>query len=251
MYIITDLDDTLLLDNKQVGSYTLEVLKKCKQLGHLIVFNTARSYKNTLKYLEEIKPDYAILNGGNLIFANNEIIYKNLIPAKTINAVISELKKSDVELFSIEGESGLYANDLAYTKTNSLASFYDFNKEYFEDGYKILFSTTDDKLAIRLGEKYNLTVTNYVGGTWYRLSTTTKHLGNVALYKLRNDENPISICFGDDIGDLEMLNNATYGVAMSNSKKIVLENCQLVTSHTSNDNGVAHYLEDLIKKGIL
>ena len=97
----------------------------------------------------------------------------------------------------------------------------------------------------------NLKLFNYLSGDWYRLSASSKELGNQALFKLLNDKNPKYICFGDDIGDIEMLQSATIGVAMKNSIPDVLNKINEVTKYNNNSDGVAKYLSDLERKGIL
>ena len=71
-YIVFDLDDTLLNDKREISPYTLNVMKKVQAMGHKLVYNTARSQAFSQKYFEQLRPDYAILNGGSLIIDKEE-----------------------------------------------------------------------------------------------------------------------------------------------------------------------------------
>ena len=63
-YIIFDMDDTLLNDRRRITPYTLQVLKKLQAMGHKLVINTARSKQFDQDYFDQLRPDYAILNGA-------------------------------------------------------------------------------------------------------------------------------------------------------------------------------------------
>ena len=49
MIICVDLDSTLLKNDLSISDYTLDILNKCQELGHLIVIDTARNYDRTIK----------------------------------------------------------------------------------------------------------------------------------------------------------------------------------------------------------
>ena len=87
-YIIFDLDDTLLNKKKEITPFTHNVLKKYQKAGHLLIINTARSLSYTMEYIDQLQPDYSILNGGSLIVDKNKnIIYTNCISKETSNAL--------------------------------------------------------------------------------------------------------------------------------------------------------------------
>ena len=67
MYIVVDLDDTLLNSERQITEYTHKVFNELREKGHKIVINTARSFFTASRLINELKPDYSILNGGSLV----------------------------------------------------------------------------------------------------------------------------------------------------------------------------------------
>lgn len=243
MYIIMDLDDTLLNKKRELTNYTKNVLSLLQQKGHKIVINTARSLDATTPVINQFSFDYSIMNGGALITKGLDVIYKNQVDVKTTNEILKEIISNNTEEFSIECEFGLFSNKEEYANKNKYATYFDYKNEFPYGAYKILMCSIDGVLPNYLSKKYNLEITHYVNGPWYRLSVCTKHDGNIALYNLLNDTNPQSICFGDDIGDIEMLENATIGVALNNSVEKVLEKIKTITEYSSDEDGVAKYLE--------
>ena len=64
--IVMDLDGTLLDDNKNISTYTISILEKCKEAGIIIAFTTVRSIKATKRISNLVNPDILILNDGAL-----------------------------------------------------------------------------------------------------------------------------------------------------------------------------------------
>ncbi len=244
MYIVMDLDATLLNDNKEVSSYSLKVLNKLQKDGHVIVINTARSLDASKDIIKQINADYSILNGGTLITKGLEKIYENVVSNSELVSILKEIKNSDTEEYSIQCDQGLFCNLEEYTQINKQSTFFDYNNEFPYNASKILLKSNDGILPKYLSEKYNLCITHYINGPWYRLSKGTKYDGNVALYNLLKDNDPKDICFGDDLGDIEMLINATKGVALLNSVESVLSVIKEVTKYSNDNDGVARYLEE-------
>ncbi len=247
MYIIMDLDQTLLNDTRRISEYSLSILNKLKRDGHIIVINTARSFDATKDIINILNPDYTILNGGALIVKGMEVVYENYINNIDVNNILKEILENKTEEFSIE-YNGLFCNLKEYEKKSRFATYFDFSKKFPYNAYKILLCSEDGVLPNTLSKKYNLEITHYVNGPWYRLSVCTKQDGNIALYKLLKDTDPKSICFGDDLGDIEMLECATIGVALSNSVEKVLKKIEIKTKYNNNDDGVCKYLEEYFYK---
>lgn len=251
MYLIFDLDDTLLTTDKKITSFTSLTLKHFKDKGHIIVINSARSYMSSSLYEKDTHASYNIANGGSAIYKEGKLIYSNSIDCKTCNDILKMFKENNVIDFSFQTNEYLYSNNKEYTTINKHSTYYDFNNEINFDSNKIVFACCDEALAKTIASKFNLNLINYLNGNWYRLSKASKHTGNLDLYKILKDNNPKSISFGDDIGDIEMILNSTYGVGMKNSVSQVIDNVKYITEYTNNEDGVAKYLLKLEKDGIL
>ena len=60
--ICLDLDGTLLNDNKEISSYTKQVLNELQQRGHQIMIATGRPYRASQMYYHELNLTTPIVN---------------------------------------------------------------------------------------------------------------------------------------------------------------------------------------------
>lgn len=247
-YFIFDLDDTLLNNNKEVTDYTLKGINILKNNDFIIVINTARSFSATLDVANIIKPDYLICNAGAVIYDKDyNLIFKKTISIQDTNEIIDLIKASnDVKNFSIQTIKTLYTKDIKYTQNNPIATYNDFINKLDEESVKILIASYDHKKWESVALKYNYEIERYFNGIWCRISPSNKYLGNLSLFKLLNDNNPLDYVFGDDSGDILMIKNAYKGVLMKNSK---LTNLDLnISSYTNEEDGVIKFmLENVIQ----
>lgn len=242
-YIIFDMDDTLLTSDKKIDELTLKTLNKLKSLGHKIVINTARSKNYDHQYFEILKPHFSINNGGAVILDNNEkVIFQREIPNIIVKEIIKDLINISKE-FSIQTLDTLYTFNKNYT--NQDAVYFDFLNDNFNyDASKIVASIEDESLALKLKDKYNLEYVSYFKGPFRRFNhiEASKANGNKNLLKLFNHSLEDTIVFGDDIGDLEMINESKVGVLMKNSKEYLHDKVKIISKYTNDESGVAKFL---------
>ena len=244
-YIVFDLDDTLLDKQGNVTDFTLQTLKHLQSLGHKLVFNTARSQYYSKRYWEEIRPDYAILNGGSLIIdQTSKAIFREMLDVPTVQKTISQLKKV-TDVFSVQTESGFYTST-DYTAQNAI--YFDFRKDTFtEPAYKIVACIADREAAVSIAENCQLELIPYLSGSWMRFTKTgvDKAFGNRKLMELVKGEMSDIIAFGDDAGDLGMLLEADTGVLMKNAREELHALCPTLSQFTNEEDGVAKFLLSL------
>lgn len=241
MYIIFDLDDTV-LHRGTMSNRMYNTLKRCQKAGHKLVFNTARSLPYVSDIFDMVQPDYAILNGGALIIDQyKKVLFSKPIEKEQVNLIVKELLPYCLN-FSVESTEGMFSSDKNYKRQNS--RYFDFNDEFALDCFKLLPQCNFFDLIEDVARKYDLEFTHYLGGNWHRLTKKgiTKWSGVEQLLELTNKEIKDTICFGDDLGDLEMILKAGVGVAMANSVPEVLKKVNNVTASVLED-GVAVYLE--------
>lgn len=242
-YIIFDMDDTLLNNRREVSPYTLEVLKKVRAMGHKLVCNTARSKAFNQKYFDQIKPDYAILNGGSLIIDREEnVVFCAELDVDTTNGVLRDLLKITDDIF-VQTQECFYAHK--GLKTIQKAEPFDFSAEDFPfPAQKIVTDVKDDAQAQALADKYNMAFTTYMDGTFRRYNhmDATKALGNRNLMKYTGGKLEDILAFGDDYGDLDMLREAGVGVMMKNGRPELLGRTSHISEYTNDEDGVAKFL---------
>lgn len=244
-YIVFDLDDTLLNDKREISPYTLNVMKKVQAMGHKLVYNTARSQAFSQKYLEQLRPDYAIVNGGSLIVDQDEhVVFSAEVDVPTLKLVLADLLQITDDLF-VQTRQHFYSHKGKHTIQK--AEPFDFSaEEFLFPAQKIVTDVKDDAQAQAIAEKYNLAFTTYMGGTFRRYNhiDATKALGNRNLMKLVGGTLEDIIAFGDDYGDFDMLREAGVGVMMKNGRPELLGETSHISKFTNDEDGVAKFLEE-------
>ena len=243
-YIIFDLDDTLLNDKREISAYSLEILKKVQAMGHKLVCNTARSKAFQQKYFDQLRPDYAILNGGSLIIDRDEnVVFCAEVDVQTLRSVVEDLLKITDDLF-VQTQEQFYSHKGKHTIQKAVP--FDFEAEEFTfPAQKIVTDVKDDAQAQAIADKYHLAFTTYMGGTFRRYNHigATKALGNRNLMKLVGGALEDIIAFGDDYGDFDMLREAGVGVMMKNGRPELLGQTSHISEFTNDEDGVAKFLE--------
>lgn len=248
MYISIDLDDTLLNKKKELSEYNLTVLKKCQELGHKIIINTARNHYLAKTIIDKIDFDYFVLNAGSQIlnFKKEQIItypIDNLI----LDDLVNDLKQYS-SVVSLQDDMILYSTEENPKRPDIVT--YDFSNGYPHPCYKILVKTVEQEAIKKIAAKYNLDFVNYLNGLFCRINninaTKWKAIENIIAYDLGNFE---VISFGDDYGDLEMLEKSTVGVAMANSVPYVLDKIK-VHAKSNDEDGVGKFLVNYFKLNI-
>ena len=240
--VFFDLDDTLLKKDKSVSNNTLKVLELIKGLGHKIIIDTARNKRTTLPLVDLIKPDYTIINAGSYIIDKDRKVIRNLPIDQNTCEELLPIVLDKASIVSIQTEDVLFTNDVK--DKSDIREYNDFSSFHGYDCYKILVCDLDLKEGKELGKKYNLDFENYFGGSWSRFShidaTKAKALEFIARYEKVDLAN--TIAFGDDYGDIGMINVSGVGVAMDNGLPDVKKSAKYICK-SSEDDGVARFLD--------
>lgn len=218
--IVTDLDDTLLKNDKTISDYTKSVINEIRTAGVKFAFSTARgeSVKNIIQ--EGFFDAYSLLNGA-IGFAEGLCIFKNLIEPEVYIPFLKDLHDNSI-LVGAEVDGCHYTNYNAKAKWNNIG--------------KNVITTFDDsidgsagKLYAILNQKTDLDTIRELlpRGLYIKVSrdglvmimnvnaTKANTLESLAeYYHVSMDE---VIAFGDDINDIDMLKIAGTGVAMGNA----------------------------------
>lgn len=242
-YIIFDMDDTLLNDHREISECSLDVLKSIQAKGHKLVCNTARSKSFNQKYFDQIRPDYAILNGGALIIDRDEnVIFKVEVDVPITRALIRDLLEM-TDTVSVQTEDTFYSHKGWHTVQKAVP--FDFVQDLFPyPAQKVVVAVESDEQAEALAEKYGLAYTTYGDGPFRRYNHigATKALGNRKLMELTGGTLEDVIAFGDDFGDMDMLREAGVGVLMKNGRPELMGQTGHISEFTNDEDGVARFI---------
>jgi 5-amino-6-(5-phospho-D-ribitylamino)uracil phosphatase len=248
--IITDLDGTLLHNDHSISEYTKNVLFRCQEQGIKISIATARYWIGAERYITELKPDYEITTDGTLVHNANNLIYGCGFYLKVTNDIIHEIKMNFPcsEITVATGQT-VYWNSLNISNSDKLfkAVYNNFSKPLNECGYKIVAQLPSPDFAKMISENNGCKMISYRDENWY--SFVNYHSGKIQAIKYLlnkvNIELENVVAFGDDVNDIEMLNECGFGIAVANAVSGVKQIANEITD-SNNEDGVAKYIEKYI-----
>ena len=247
--IITDLDNTLLRNDKSISGHTIEVLKKCQSKGIKVVFATARSTQASSSILDQFAPDVFIGYGGALVLAGKDVIHRIDIPAEISSRLIREcLAAPEVVSILAINESVALTNNCSELAANGFSHYQytDFSGTHDNRYLKITLDASSPAAVEKIAANYPMCdMLRYTGEDLYRFANRDAVKWNAVkamaeYYKVSTDE---FVAFGDDKNDLEMLANCGTGVAVENAINEVKAVAKYICGSNEND-GVAKWLED-------
>lgn len=264
---ISDLDGTLLDSSARLSDESLRTLNLAAEKGAAFTVATARTLASSGIILKDLTLNFpVILMNGVLIydFKVGEYIYKASLDKEAVQNIITLLHSCAVDAFmyTIEGE----AMHTYYERISSgaMQNFYNERKEKY---YKS-FSHTDDFFSLcRKDIIYFTVIDSYqrllpiyrmvsqIKGTevtfysdrysdelWYIEIFSAEASKKKAVRFLRELIKPERIvCFGDNLNDLPMFEDADYSVAVKNAVTAVKEKADEIID-TNTENSVAKYI---------
>ena len=245
--VLSDLDGTLFRNDKSISEYSKKIIQKIQKQGILFGICTSRAYVNAYKFLDGIKPDIFISNGGGMVRLGDKIIYESKFSIEEIRKLIDTAFKifgAEVVL-SADNENALYSN----SKDELIDKFWTYNdfSDFKEPVMKMCIETLDrekvSKVVSSLGED-KIDYLPFSDIPWYKLSpkNATKEKAIEALCNYLKILPDNIAAFGDDFSDIGMLKFCGKGIAMKNAinqvKIIANEICL-----SNEEDGVARWLE--------
>jgi hydroxymethylpyrimidine pyrophosphatase-like HAD family hydrolase len=212
--IVTDLDKSLLQSDKTISDYTKNVFKKCRDKNIITAFATAGPIRSTnqktIKILKEIEKNYP---ESTLSAEINDVLYTNF----DTDAKLGYRKIDFAELPDIESDKIIIGN-MSIEKIKEIEKY-----------------ITDD-LYLEINDGRFGFIQNKKASKWNGVKKLSKH------YKIRIEE---IIAFGDDLNDLEMIQNCGIGIAMENGLEEVKSTADYICKNNDND-GIAEWIEEKI-----
>lgn len=246
--IITDLDRTLLRNDKSISDHSVSVFRKCAERGIFLAVATARPMRSIKEYTEKIPFNAAAVLNGAEIHCGSRIITE-AIESRSAETVLEKLCKiSDIKI-SAEIGGVLYANfDL--TNIFPMSVIYKSFPELPSKApvHKILVSSESHEIyeTVKecLSEDLYCTVAN--GQLIQIMSKKASKLNAVKIILSENKILPSEAAyFGDDNDDTEALAFCGMGVAMKNAVDASKKAADHIADSNEND-GAAKFIEEKI-----
>ena len=84
--VVTDLDGSMLRDDKTLSNYTIDILNTCRENGILLAFATARGGNSQIP-IEMF--DGFVRSNGAVAFARGKRVYSKTIPVQSARRVLT------------------------------------------------------------------------------------------------------------------------------------------------------------------
>lgn len=246
--IASDLDRTLLREDKTLSPFTQEVLARCRQRGILFFPVTARPPRSLENWISGLSYDGALCHNGGVALLRGEVIWEQGIAPDMALELLQTLKREcPGATLSAEIGGELYANfDPGVLWKNIPYHLTDFSS---------LPERPSEKLMVGLESTEQLEVVKALlpDELYAQVSDNTlimiqprivdKGSGLLAACERLGILPEETVGFGDDWNDIPLLTASGIGVAVENAlpevKAVAKEIC------ASNEaDGVAHWLEE-------
>lgn len=260
--IFSDLDSTLLTDDKKISKKTIKYIKKIVNKGSIFCICTGRPLQGCYKYFLDLGVNCPIVteNGSNIYFPDdidNPVSF--LIPLDTFKSFLN-----DIDSLIISAFTG--TKNYILVENKDLVPFWIIHedKKLKRIDGKIIDNITEDPfLPSIITSSYEKTVEildnypeidyrywgkNETGYTFELYSkNASKGLALRYLKKHFEIDDDKTIAFGDQLNDSSMIEEAYYGVCMINGVIELKKIANLITKKDNNHHGVMKQIKAIIK----
>ena len=246
--IVSDLDGTLLREDKTLSPYTRQVLRRCRERGALFFPATARPPRTLEGAVPGLSYDGALCHNGGVVLKGGDILWEQGISPRERDQVLGRIREAWPEArLSAEIGGVLYANldatllwpGVAYT----YSSLEDLPPLPTEKLMVCVSSPQEaEALAGLLPEGLCLEVSE---GVLAMIQPRGVDKGSAlrGLCRVLGIPPEAAVAFGDDLNDIPLLKACGWGVAVSNALPQVKAAAREVCLSNEED-GVARWLEE-------
>lgn len=269
-----DLDGTLLTDQKELGEYTVQILKRAVEEGIVILPITGRPLCGLPEEVTGLTGlRYAITaNGARILDLKNAAVLKEqLVSVETAEKILDILgnydslreiyydgtgyaereKLEQIDHFFEEGPMAEYVRSTRQPVENLMDKFRKESREV--DKVQGVFADLGEREAA-LDEIRKLEGVTITGALHNNIEVNAAGVdkGNALLWLaqylgIAPEE---TLAFGDGNNDLALLEKAGTGVAMKNGIEEIKRAADETTEKTNDEEGVAQFIETyVLKKG--
>lgn len=249
--IVSDMDGTLVNDEKKIDENIYKILPKLKEMGTRFVVASGRQYPSLCKDFQEHVKDVVICSeNGAFIMDDGKELYARCMTKE-------QVKLSLDAAFAVEGmEPIVCAKHVTYTRDAGMKEFlespkFNYKMAMAEDLYNIdddiikismIVVNGEDTVAMfrkvraALDESLNL-VTSGEGCMDTGIYGVNKGAAVEALQELWGITPEETMVFGDQYNDVEMFEKAHYSFAMAGAVEGVKKKARFIAG-SNNEGGV-------------
>lgn len=253
-----DLDGTFLSSNHSISSENIEAVKKAKENGVEVIFNTGRDLPEVLSFpeIKELKTPIICMNGTKIFSNNHSLLYEVNLPINKYVLSMNILIKENLNVITFTNK-GMFIeenHEIPYFYEKDNVQKINYQKLIEQDDliiYKIL-CISDHKETILSAQEKVRKIQNinaffsYVTCLEVTGFEATKGKALLHYQKLMNKKFDEIYSIGDGGNDVDQFFVSSASAAMENAPSYIKEKATFVTK--SNDHhGVAYAIEHLFK----
>lgn len=266
--IALDLDGTLLTDKKTISPASKRIVQQLIEEGHIVVIATGRSNRLSILYYNDLGLQTPLINSNGAVLHNpfDKSWGSFHHPLKHDTAM--EIVETCYDLNSKNILASVHDDVYLDSYDEAIAAFYGIKNGQPDDSFVVgkvkkhlkenptlmlLYPDADhvDTLTNRLNELETEIVDHRNWGEpFHVIEVMNKQMNKAEALKQVADHYAIPqhrvIAFGDGSNDLEMIDYAGVGVAMTNGLNVIKQVAKHVTDTNEND-GVANFLTNYFK----
>lgn len=253
--VVVDMDGTFLDDKKQKSPEYVKVIKELSKKGVQFCVASGRQMGSIKREFKGIE-DYVIFiaENGSVVEFDNEIILHQPIDNKVRHEIIKKLKKdySDKKLVYCTKDMSYIDDYDEESKKNAQTYFpvhtvVDNFEQVEDDPVKISIYSRNgyDEDCAEIEKIFSDRVKLCASGfEWMDIIRKDASKGNALklIQKKLNVSTEETMAFGDQMNDIEMIENAKYSYAMENAVEAIKEKANFIAP-SNNDFGVIQVLK--------
>lgn len=276
--LASDLDGTIIDSNNKINSYDLEAIDKLNSKSTVeFAVCTGKTYSMTKDICKKLNAKYGVFGNGTQILnlKTGEEIARNTISKSQAYICIDIANENNLHIHIYTEDKLIVQENFKYMafrnfmlyRNNMEFEIVDSLKEYIENNnisiFKLVISSKNnlenikekilasEKLEIVHFKKYNQYIDKIINEEYEYLDIVPKNITKyTALKQLENylklnDSNMMTI--GDNVNDIEMIENAGIGVAIGGSCSDVVNKASYVTKNNVENGGFAEAVFKFIK----
>ena len=245
--IVTDLDGTLLREDKTISERSLSALKQCRSSGIRVVYATGRGDSSKILAPSELFDGFVRMNGATA-YIGDERVYSKLIPIETVRSLLIAADNAGF-LVAAECNGWHYANFNVAEKWPWIPQFEFADFSTLDIYAEKLFAVAEtpevpELIKKHLSDGLYLSVSRD-GLAMVMHEDAVKSKAVAALAECWDIKQCDITGFGDDINDIDLLEYCGTGVAMGNALDEVMAAADHVCD-TNDRDGVAKWLEEQV-----
>ena len=268
--IVTDMDGTLLREDKTISEKTLKKIEYFKENGGNFTIATGRLYTKIEEYFKMLSLNAPVISSNGAViydFLKNKVLYLKTMDPKCLKVaknIMERFPKTGVEVSSVDRTHFIRESETVWKhiKDENYESDFKDRKIIWEDIMSITSPITKIMFCANFDETKELEAIlphTYSQYHFYRSDVCyyemaefgiSKGIALLKLAEILGNKNKKIYAVGDNMNDIEMIKAADVGVCVKNAHDKVKNEADFILPYTNEEDAVCRLIE-LIEKGLI